>query len=150
MIENWMQDLVSQFHRIAGHPRPTRMMMPSDKDAQRQLNMILEEATELSNALGYRVKQYDHALPPFVVPQSKRPNVAPEKVVKELCDLLYVTLSLAVTMGVPLSRFFTEVHASNMTKIGGEKRADGKLLKPVGYKEPDIKTLLEELLNGRS
>lgn len=42
----------------------------------------------------------------------------------------------------PMDRVFAEVHRSNMTKEGGGKRADGKILKGPGYESPDIAAVL--------
>src|SRR5262249_982854 len=46
-----------------------------------------------------------------------------------LADLLYVVIGSALQWGIPIERVFAEVHRSNMTKEGGGKRADGKILK---------------------
>lgn len=35
---------------------------------------------------------------------------------KEICDLLYVTLGAAISLGLPLAPAFRRVHESNMTK----------------------------------
>lgn len=59
-----------------------------------------------------------------------------------LCDLLYVTYGTAVSMGLDLEPFFDEVHRSNMTKIGGPIRPDGKRLKPPGWDPPDLAKVL--------
>jgi predicted HAD superfamily Cof-like phosphohydrolase len=65
--------------------------------------------------------------------------------VDALCDLLYVTYGAAVDLGVDLQPFFAEVHRSNMAKVGGRKREDGKWLKPAGWTPPDIAGLLSRL-----
>ena len=62
-----------------------------------------------------------------------------------LCDLLYVTLGAAVQMGVELDPFFSEVHAANMKKAGGQVREDGKQLKPEGWMPPDIAGFYKDL-----
>ena len=64
------------------------------------------------------------------------------KLTKELADLMYVTIGFATTFGLPLEEVFYEVHKSNMSKLGpnGEvlRREDGKILKGINYKEPDL------------
>ena len=67
------------------------------------------------------------------------------QVVDGLCDILYVVYGTAVEMGVDLEPFFSEVHRTNMLKEGGAQRADGKILKPQGWKPPRIAELLKEL-----
>ena len=59
-----------------------------------------------------------------------------------MCDLLYVTLGTAVEFGVDLTPFFEEVHRSNMEKVGGATRDDGKILKPDGWQKPRIAEML--------
>lgn len=65
-----------------------------------------------------------------------------QKLVKELADLMYVTIGAAVTFGLPLEEVFYEVHKSNMSKLGEDGkpiyREDGKVLKGPNYKEPDL------------
>ena len=61
-----------------------------------------------------------------------------------LCDLLYVTYGAASAAGIDLDPLFTEVHRSNMTKIGGPKDENGKALKPPGYSPPNLKRLIDE------
>jgi predicted HAD superfamily Cof-like phosphohydrolase len=59
-----------------------------------------------------------------------------------LCDLLCVVYGTAVEFGIDLAPFWKEVHRSNMAKVGGPVRADGKVLKPDGWTPPDIEGIL--------
>lgn len=61
-----------------------------------------------------------------------------------LCDLLYVTYGAAVALGIDIEPFFDEVHRSNMAKVGGTRRPDGKWLKPAGWQPPELARILEE------
>lgn len=61
---------------------------------------------------------------------------------KELCDVIYVAYGAAVAFGVDLAPFWNEVHRSNMAKVGGPVREDGKRLKPEGWVGPDIAGVL--------
>jgi predicted HAD superfamily Cof-like phosphohydrolase len=61
-----------------------------------------------------------------------------------LCDLLYVTYGAAVSLGVDIEPFFNEVHRSNMAKVGGMRRPDGKWLKPTDWQPPDLARILED------
>lgn len=69
-----------------------------------------------------------------------------ENVVKELCDLLYVTYGTLVYLGVDADRAFYRVHKSNMSKLGADgkpiRRADGKVLKGPNYHEPNLEDLV--------
>ena len=62
-----------------------------------------------------------------------------------LGDLLYVVLGAAVTYGIDMQPVFAEIHKSNMTKVGGKQREDGKWLKPDTYIKPDLATILKDL-----
>ncbi len=64
-----------------------------------------------------------------------------------LCDLIYVAVGAAVAFGVDLEPMFAEVHRTNMAKDGGATRADGKILKPHGWRPPRIAELLAEQAN---
>jgi predicted HAD superfamily Cof-like phosphohydrolase len=66
-----------------------------------------------------------------------------------LADLAYVVLGAAVEWGLPLPPVFDEVHRSNMAKVGGPKREDGKQLKPPGWTPPDIAGVLARAKEGR-
>lgn len=65
-----------------------------------------------------------------------------------LADLLYVVLGTAVEYGIDIEPIFNEVHRSNMSKVGGIKREDGKLLKPSTYSPPDIESCLNAQKQG--
>lgn len=51
-------------------------------------------------------------------------------------------------LGVDLRPFFREVHRTNMNKLKGPKREDGKQLKPDGWKPPRIEAMLYRLGQG--
>jgi predicted HAD superfamily Cof-like phosphohydrolase len=61
-----------------------------------------------------------------------------------LCDIIYVVLGAALEWGIDLGPLFAEVHRTNMAKEGGIKTAAGKVLKPEGWKPPEIERLLSE------
>lgn len=64
-------------------------------------------------------------------------------VAKEMADLLYVTYGTAVSYGIDMEPVFQEVHRSNLSKVGGYKRADGKWVKPPTYSPADIDPIVE-------
>ena len=61
---------------------------------------------------------------------------------KELADLIYVTIGMAVTFGLPLCEVFERVHQSNMSKLGEDGkpiyREDGKVMKGPNYQPPQL------------
>ena len=117
------QAMVAEFHRRFGSPPPERPDLERFPGALR-VRLIQEEADELAQA----VAEGDLA-----------------EMVDALCDLLYVTYGAAVDLGVDLQPFFAAVHRSNMAKVGGRRREDGKWLKPEGWTPPDVAGLLARL-----
>lgn len=55
-----------------------------------------------------------------------------------ICDLIYVLIGTAISMGIDIRPMWDEVHRSNMAKEGGAIREDGKILKPEGWEPPDL------------
>lgn len=111
--------MVQEFHAALG---ATIGETPSLRDLALRRSLIQEESKETLAALwrGDMVETADG-----------------------LCDLIYVALGTAVAFGIDLAPLFEEVHATNMAKLGGGKREDGKYLKPTGWKPPRIAELLK-------
>jgi len=63
-------------------------------------------------------------------------------VAKEMADLLYVVYGTAVSYGIDMEPVFEEVHRSNLSKVGGYKREDGKWVKPATYSPACIDPIL--------
>jgi len=115
------QQMVAEFHQtfdIAKEPVPT---IPDEATRVLRVRLIQEEFDELQEALG------------------QRDTVA---VAKELADLLYVVYGTAVSCGIEMEPVFREVHRSNMSKVGGHKRADGKWVKPATYSPACLEPIL--------
>ena len=133
---NRMQDQVADFHRKFGHPVGTT---PSFSRPELRAKLILEEAIETAvGLLGssatidlLRTELFD-----LGVKAPKQPDIV--EAADGMCDLLYVTFGSGVEMGVDLQGVFDEVHASNMAKVGGATRPDGKTLKPESWVAPDV------------
>lgn len=60
------------------------------------------------------------------------------EIAKELCDLIVIVCGTAVSYGIDLNPVWDMVHTSNMAKTGGGNRLDGKVMKPDGWKKPDV------------
>lgn len=63
-----------------------------------------------------------------------------------LGDLTYVIYGLAILANIPLDDVISEIHRSNMTKLGADgkpmKREDGKILKGPNFSPPNIGNVL--------
>jgi predicted HAD superfamily Cof-like phosphohydrolase len=119
--------MVAEFHRKFDIPVGDSPSIPSEATRQLRVRLIQEEFTELQEAMAAQ----------------DLPGVA-----KELADLLYVVYGTAVSYGVDMDPVFREVHRSNLSKVGGYKREDGKWVKPPTYSPADVKPLLARQLSG--
>ncbi|MEK7294652.1 MAG: nucleoside triphosphate pyrophosphohydrolase family protein [Nitrospirota bacterium] len=115
------QRMVAEFHETFDIAVETVPRVPDEATRSLRVRLIQEEFDELQEALGRR----DAAA-----------------VAKELADLLYVVYGTAVSCGIDMEPVFREVHRSNMSKIGGHKRADGKWVKPPTYSPARIEPIL--------
>ena len=126
------QDMVAEFHRATG---ATIGDTPAIRDDLLRIKLIHEEMQEFAEALGYWPNEFGDGYVYKVTPDLV-------KAIDALADLLYVVYGAAVTFGIDLDPFLAEVHRSNMTKIGGPVREDGKRLKPDTYEPPNLEPIL--------
>jgi predicted HAD superfamily Cof-like phosphohydrolase len=117
------QAMVEAFHRmfdIVVHRAPT---VVDDRTRELRVRLIQEEFGELQEAMA----------------KDDLPSIA-----KEMADLLYVVYGTAVSYGIDIDPVFREVHRSNMSKVGGYKREDGKWVKPASYSPAAVEPILAE------
>jgi predicted HAD superfamily Cof-like phosphohydrolase len=129
-------ELTQEFHRAIGQLPDRWSGENANAEAHKRMvelreRLIGEEASEAADAL--------HAL------AQGRGSLT--EVAKELADLLCVTYGAAAALGLPMDRIYEQVHASNMTKVGGEERGDGKVLKGKDYQAPDLSSVMADDLN---
>lgn len=118
--------MVEDFHSAFGHPHHTDPKTLSANRATFRHSILQEEVTELLNA-------------------SIRGDLV--EVADGIADCLYILFGTAHEFGIAhkLPAIFAEVHASNMSKLVDGKpmlREDGKVMKPEGYRKPDLKGLV--------
>lgn len=117
------QAMVEVFHRtfdILVSPAPT---VADGRTRELRVKLIQEEFDELKEALAAEDLS---------------------SIAKEMADLLYVVYGTAVSYGIDMHPVFREVHRSNMSKIGGYKREDGKWVKPATYSPALIEPIVME------
>lgn len=136
------QDHVRQFHVAMGQAAPNKIELKLSAEALHlRYNLMLEELHEFREAASaYSSIHFN--------PVAKHQCYV--EMIDALVDLLYVTFGTAVTMGVDLDPFWDEVQKANMAKLGPDGRpivrADGKILKPTGWRPPDIEGILKRML----
>lgn len=64
-------------------------------------------------------------------------------------DSVWVLCSYAAELGINGNAVWSEIKRSNFEKTGATRRADGKILKPEGWRPPDIKAALKVPISGR-
>jgi predicted HAD superfamily Cof-like phosphohydrolase len=115
------QRMVAEFHRVFAILIGAGPAVPDEATQRLRLRLIQEEFDELKEAF----QSADEAA-----------------IAKELADLLYVVYGTAVSCGIDMEPVFREVHRSNMSKVGGHKREDGKWMKPATYSPAAVAPLL--------
>lgn len=121
---NPWQEAVKDFHQRSSLVTPSRPVRLNDKEEDLALKLIREETGEIHTACAL----------------GDVPLIA-----SEIVDLLYVTIGMAVRMGVNLDPLFIAIHQANLAKLengGPFYRKDGKLIKPPGWKPADIRGVM--------
>jgi len=126
MSKDWQRD-VAEWHIKFGAYKHDKPHIPSNEICELRDKLITEEFLELSEAIEYRDL---------------------EDISDSIVDLIYVALGTAVSFRIDIQPIWDEVHKCNMAKTGGGKRADGKILKPPGWKKPDIRRLINEQITN--
>jgi predicted HAD superfamily Cof-like phosphohydrolase len=124
---------VRAFHERFGVPVSETPRVSSKQRTVLRMDLLAEEFDELDDAL-------------WAVVHAARGEVdgarALVSAADAIADLIYVCIGTALELGIPLDRVWDKVHSSNMRKVGGGKRDDGKILKPDGWVGPDIAACL--------
>jgi predicted HAD superfamily Cof-like phosphohydrolase len=115
------QRQVEEFHRMFDILASRTPIAPNEATRLLRERLIEEEFAELREAMA----------------AGDVPSIA-----KELADRLYVVYGTAVSCGIDMEHVFREVHRSNMSKVGGYKRDDGKWVKPPTYSKADLASIL--------
>jgi predicted HAD superfamily Cof-like phosphohydrolase len=129
---------VREFHEAIGESPPRTPSYPDEDLLALRRKLIEEEHSEVMEALD----RLEGAAPE----ELERSFVA---VAHELVDLLYVTYGALVWFGIDADAVFAEVHSANMRKSSGPKRADGKQLKPPGWRPADVAAVIERARGDR-
>ena len=117
------QPMVETFHRTFDIVANTVPTVIDGRTRELRVKLIQEEFDELKEALAVEDLSF---------------------IAKELADLLYVVYGTAVSYGIDMAPVFREVHRSNMSKVGGYKREDGKWVKPATYSPALIDPIVAE------
>lgn len=126
-------DKLAEFHKAINGSNPGKPLVPNKETVLLRETLISEEYKEVMEVLE-KLKTSNN----------KEKYLA--SLMHELADLLYVTYGTFVDFGVDANQVFAEVHRVNMLKLTGPKRADGKQLKPEGWKPANIQAVIDGML----
>jgi predicted HAD superfamily Cof-like phosphohydrolase len=138
-----LRDQVREFHAmIENHDEPTPRVISDDR-VRLRASLIAEEFFETLEAM-YESSSTLHAARFAVMDllETCDPAVNLPALADGMADLDYVVEGTRLEFGIDGGPVAAEVHRANMTKRGGPRRADGKHLKPEGWKPPDIEGVL--------
>ncbi|WP_418277044.1 phosphoribosyl-ATP diphosphatase [Isoptericola jiangsuensis] len=142
------RELVRQFHAafdVRVGDGPPDLALPDDRLRMRY-RLVAEEFAELTGALlGAQARLVvEQAIEDVVDGPLDDADLV--ETADATGDLRYVLLGLELECGIPGDEVFTEIHASNMAKLGPDgvalRRPDGKVLKPAGWRPPDVAGVL--------
>lgn len=138
---------VTAFHRAFDLAIGDRPGVPEDREVRLRANLISEEFLETIESLFCKSRLARAALWLVrkllgLVARRARVRVDFPAFADGLADLMYVAEGGFVAFGIDSRPVHAEVQRSNMAKVGGSRRADGKWLKPSGWTPPDIEGVL--------
>lgn len=140
---------VRKFHKAFGHPVAHVPTAADPNTRALRVKLIAEELGELCEALGVdlllEVKDGVFILQDAVAIKDDN-AVDVVAAADALGDLDYVVQGSNLAFGFPAERVVSEIHRSNMSKLGEDGkpiyRDDGKVLKGPNYEPPDVASVL--------
>jgi len=129
MSKDWYQDIVDFHEQVMKDNFLKRPHIPEGKLKRLRIELIIEEvAREL-------------------LPAMRTDDLV--KIADGIGDSIVVLIGAAITYGIDIRPIWDEIHRTNMLKKDGDTRADGKKLKPKGWKPPEIEKIIKEQQNVR-
>jgi hypothetical protein len=129
---SYFEDVIL-WHNAAGHPvrKTPAAFIGEDEYKSRELGMrlVVEEFRELCFA--YDDGHY-------------------REIADGCGDLIWVVCGLMARLGLNLDAAWEEIRRTNWDKIGGPQRADGKILKPEGWKPPSMEKAVKGIPMGHN
>lgn len=154
-------DLVAEFMRRAGHKTANWATdYPGEKERKLCASLILEEAVEAINALGFEIEvlndedQWGFAQEFSVYPNRDEHKIGIESAaaVADGClDTIHAATATLVMYGIPDRRLQAEIDFNNLQKLapGHAFNNYGKLIKPPGHVPPDIVGILKDMARSQ-
>jgi predicted HAD superfamily Cof-like phosphohydrolase len=133
-----------------GNPCPSAPQVMSGEEVRFIIRMIQSELCELAQTVTKDHSEAIDMLHDCIGVDTKSGYSPPEDQASLMADqydafvdIWYYSLNCACKKGVDLSAIFKVVHEANMAKVFPDgtfhRRCDGKVIKPDGWREPDIR-----------
>lgn len=140
-----IRDQVLEFHRAMEQPVLDVPQVPPDERVRFRLRFIAEEFFELLEACLHDTEEWEldwlkEDLNTYINLALVRVDLP--LVADALADIDYVVEGTRLEFGIDGGPVAAEVHRANMMKASGPVRADGKRLKPDGFRPPDVEGVL--------
>ena len=134
-----VRDQLIEFHTAMGQPILDHPTVPSYERIRLRAELVMEEAFEfLLSCFGDSDEQVMIRIAVRELIAREKPSVDMVGLADALADIDYVVEGTRLEFGIDGRPIADEVHRSNMAKVGGPVRADGKRMKPEGWTPPDI------------
>ncbi len=141
-----LRDQVRAFHAGIGQTDPTVPQVPSPERVRLRARLITEEYFETMRAL---FAEHERLLAAEACVMNTIDGAFGADVEVDLvafadgcADMAYVIEGSLLECGIDSGPVLAEVHRTNMAKMGGPVRADGKRQKPEGWTPPRLDIVL--------
>lgn len=139
-----IDNLVRDFHHAMDIPVADKLGVPDEDRVRLRARLIAEEFLEVMEALfgdgvpllGTVAKDLEDTIKQYAL------SVDLVELADGLCDLDYVVAGTRLEFGIPGEAVLAEVQRSNLSKVGGPVREDGKVMKGPNFSAPDIAGVL--------
>lgn len=137
---------VTEFHTAMGQPVLGVPAVPDNDRVRLRLRLIAEEFFELLSASLVGTASTKLAIAKSDVMHAIAGSLCVDlpEFTDALADIDYVVEGTRLEFGIDGEPIAAEVHATNMAKVGGAVRPDGKIQKPDGWSPPDLAGLLRK------
>jgi len=137
------RDKVWDFQVATGQPANLVPCTPPDARVRLRVELVVEETLELVEASFADSAAMRTILPRIradlaMLVRDGQVSVDLPAVADALADIKYVVVGYELEAGINGEPVFDLVHVTNMAKLTGPVREDGKRLKPPGWQPPDV------------
>ncbi len=141
------QKRIEKFMALAGQDVPSSPSMPSYDVRKLRARLIIEEAIEAVEALGFSIVCNGDRLHKSNIVLDDGIVGSLAQIAHECADVSVVTIGTLSACGIPDEPVLAEVDRANLSKVKGGiiKDENGKVQKPKNFKPADVKSVIDNL-----